>query len=199
MVLASLMLFLVIWDLSLTRSEGVALFALLGVFLIYLLRRERSTPPGDPGGVSPWWLSLLLVIAGILLLTFGARALVTGAVSTARGLGISERVIGLTMVAVGTSLPELASCLVAPRHREGDIVLGNLVGSNIFNILCILGVTAALHPFTIHGDGVWIDLVAMLAMSLLIWPFLVTGMKVQRWEGAVLLVGYLVYVGFLFA
>jgi cation:H+ antiporter len=199
MVLASLLLFLVVRDLSLTRFEGIAFLALLAVFLIYLVRCEAGSAVSNDATSGAKWLSLVLVAVGILLLTFGARALIAGAVGTARGMGISERVIGLTMVAIGTSLPELASCLVAARHREGDIVLGNLIGSNIFNILCILGVTAAVHPFAIHGEGVWVDLTAMLAMSVLIWPFLATGMRIQRWEGGVLLAGYLAYIGFLFA
>jgi cation:H+ antiporter len=200
LVLASVLLFVVAADLVVTRFEGLTLVALLIVFVIYLLRRERTkalTPP-DPERDGPWWVGLLLVAVGVLLLTLGANALVSGAIGIARGLGVSERVIGLTVVAVGTSLPELASCLVAAKHREGDIVLGNLIGSNIFNVLCIIGLTSAIHPFAIHGDGIWIDLGAMLALSILVWPILTTGMRVSRREGAFLLAGYVGYLWFLF-
>lgn len=201
LVLASVLLCVVAADLVLTRLEGLTLFALLILFVLYLLHRERTKAlkPPDPERDRHWWVSLLLVVAGILLLTLGARGLVSGAVGIARGLGVSERVIGLTVVAVGTSLPELASCLVAAKHREGDIVLGNLIGSNIFNVLCIIGLTSAIHPFAIHGAGLWVDLGAMLALSILVWPILTTGMRVSRGEGAFLLAAYVGYLAVLFA
>jgi cation:H+ antiporter len=111
---------------------------------------------------------------------------------------VSERVIGLTMVAVGTSLPELAACLVAGLRREGDIVLGNIIGSNIFNVLCILGITASILPVEVETSAVWLDLAAMMFLSLLVWPFMATRLRLERWEGLVLLVFYGGYVGLLF-
>ena len=143
--------------------------------------------------------SLFHVGAGIVLLVFGAKALVAGAIDLARAVGITERVIGLTAVALGTSLPELASSLVAALKREGDIVLGNIVGSNIFNILCILGATAALRPVEIAvSPKIAVDLVVMFGLSVLIWPFLATGLRLTRWEGLVLLAIYVGYTGWLF-
>jgi cation:H+ antiporter len=202
LLLSSAMLPALVAEHTLTRWEGFALLAMLAIFLTYLFHRDRATRELRliEHGAEPrrrWWLDLLLVAVGIVLLILGAKALVAGAVGVARGLGVSERVIGLTVVAVGTSLPELASSLVAARHREGDIVLGNLVGSNIFNILCILGVTAVAHPFSIHPQGVWTDLAVMLGLSFLTWPILATGLRVDRREGALLLAaygGYLIYL-----
>ena len=116
----------------------------------------------------------------------------------ARSLGVSERVIGLTVVAFGTSLPELAACIAAATKREGDIVLGNLIGYNIFNILFILGVTAAVHPLRVETHVVRLDLAVMLALTLVVWGFLTTGRRVVRWEGVVLFLGYCGYAAWLF-
>jgi cation:H+ antiporter len=119
-------------------------------------------------------------------------------VGIARALGVSERVIGLTVVAFGTSLPELAACVVAAMRREGDIVLGNLIGSNLFNILFILGVTALVRPLSLKAEAVRLDLAIMLALTLVVWAFLTSGKRLVRWEGVVLLVGYCTYAASLF-
>ncbi len=132
------------------------------------------------------------------MLIFGARALITGGINLARLLGVSERVIGLTVVALGTSLPELASSIVAAMKRESGILLGNLIGSNVFNILCILGLTVLVRPIGLQPTAVWGDLIVMLAVSALVWPFLATGLQMERWEGFVLLAIYVGYMIFLF-
>ena len=117
----------------------------------------------------------------------------------ARDLGVSERVIGLTLVAFGTSLPELASSVVAAMRREGDILLGNVVGSNVFNVLAILGTAAVVVPIHIDvGLGVWTDLVVMLGFSVALWPFLSTRRRLDRWEGALLLAAFGAYMVWLF-
>ena len=134
---------------------------------------------------------------GIALLVFGARSLVTGGINLARLIGVSERVIGLSLVALGTSLPELASSIVAAIKRESGILLGNLIGSNVFNVLCILGLTVLVRPIRVQPAAVWGDLIVMLGLSGLVWPFLATRLKMERWEGFVLLavyVGYMIYV-----
>ena len=120
----------------------------------------------------------------------------TGAVALARLLHVSEAVIGLTVVAVGTSLPELATSLVAAIKGEQDIAIGNVVGSNIFNILCILGITATIKPLAATGITA-IDLSTMLTVSILLPPMMLTGRKITRAEGAVLLVIYVVYTALL--
>jgi cation:H+ antiporter len=124
--------------------------------------------------------------------------LVDGAIGMARDLGVSQRVIGLTMVAVGTSLPELATVIVAAMRREADLILGNLIGSNIFNILCILGVTLIVHPFSIPWAEVRVDLLVMLAFALFIGPMLSVRRRIGRKRGAVLLAAYALYIVSLF-
>ncbi|MDX1502374.1 MAG: calcium/sodium antiporter [Thermoanaerobaculia bacterium] len=206
LLLASGSLFWLVVDDRVSRVEGAALLVLLILFLVYLFRREANGSGDAAGEVAtaeyrpqPIARSVLLVVLGVALLTLGGNALVTGAVGIARAVGVSERVIGLTVVALGTSLPELASSLVAARERHGDLVLGNLIGSNIFNVLCILGATALIHPVQVASHEVWVDLVVMLAMSALVWPFLATRLELQRWEGAMLLSGYGLYLLFLFS
>jgi cation:H+ antiporter len=183
MLLSSALLFPVVADGLISRLEGASLFALLVAFLVYLMRRERE---------------LLLVLLGIVLLMGGAHLLVTGGVAIARVIGVSERVIGLTLVAFGTSLPELAASLVAGLKREGDIVLGNVIGSNIFNVLCILGITPMVSPLVVDASAVWLDLTAMLILTLLLWPILASHLKLERWEGFLLLAFYGMYIGWLF-
>jgi cation:H+ antiporter len=140
----------------------------------------------------------LVSLVGIGLLVLGAHSLITGSVNLARAIGISERVIGLTMVAFGTSLPELASSVVAVLRKESNLVLGNLIGSNIFNILLILGVTAAVRPIAVADPGLLFDLSVMIGVSLLIALFMISGRRLTRLEGGVLVALYLGYVGFLF-
>ncbi len=202
----SVLMFGLVQDGMVTRANAAVLLLLLGVYLTYLLREEREPPEVEAEFVEaygadrvPVWRGLLGVGAGVGLLVLGADALVEGAVALARGFGVSERVIGLTVVAVGTSLPELASALVAALRRESDIVLGNLVGSNVFNVLAILGVTALVRPVPVQTGAVQLDLGVMLGLSVLVWPFLYTGYRLGRREGAALLLAYLGYVILLYA
>jgi cation:H+ antiporter len=142
--------------------------------------------------------ALALALVGIAVLVGAAHVLVTGAVSLAEALGVSERVIGLTMVAVGTSLPELASSLVAAMRREADLILGNIIGSNVFNLAFVLGLAAVVHPIEVDAVALRVDLLSMAVFTLVMVPIVVTGLRVGRREGTVLLVGYLAYVGWLF-
>ena len=201
----SLLLFWVVGDGWVSRLEGAGLLAGLALYLVYLLR-EKEEPPevtaefaAEYGhdGLSPW-LAAAGLTAGVLLLSGGATVLVGGATTLARAWGVPERVIGLTVVALGTSLPELASALVAARKGESEILLGNLIGSNVFNSLGILGVTALVSPIRPDGPAVMLDLAVMLGLVLLAWPMLYTGYRLGRREGAVLLAVYLAYVAYLF-
>ena len=123
-----------------------------------------------------------LIVLGLALLVAGGEMLVTGAVQIARLLGISEAVIGITIVAVGTSLPELATSAVAAIKKEADIAVGNIIGSNVFNLLSILGITALIHPLDSSGFGL-VDLGMMLGLTLLIWPMMRLGYQINRLEG----------------
>lgn len=205
LLIVSLVLYYVVSDGWIGRLEGFLLFAGLIAYLTYLLREKEEIPDVEAEFAAEYarsgpavWVSLLGVAAGVALLTVGASALVEGAATLARAWGVADRVVGLTVVALGTSLPELASALVAARKGESDLVLGNLVGSNIFNVFAILGITAMVRPVQPDGPGVLVDLAVMLGLVLLAWPFLYTGLRLGRREGAVLLLVYLVYVRYLF-
>jgi cation:H+ antiporter len=138
------------------------------------------------------------VIIGLLLLISGSQVLLMGAVGIAEHFGVSEAVIGLTLVAVGTSLPELSISVIAALRRHADVAVGNILGSNIFNLLGILGVSALLQPLPVHARILQFDQWVMLGSSLLLLLFLYTGRRLSRLEGGVLLAGYVVYIGLSF-
>ena len=201
---ALLLTFLLIGGV-LGRLEGFLFVALLGAYLWFLLRdgespkvREEFQAAFPAGRGVPAWRSGIGVLLGLGLLVGGAELLVSGAVSIARALSVPELVIGLTMVAIGTSLPELAAAIVAAVRRETEIVLGNIVGSSILNILVILGVTVLVRPIQVPFVEVAPDLAVMLGVSLLLWPFLASGLRLGRREGIVLLLLYSLYVGYRF-
>lgn len=137
---------------------------------------------------------LLAVIGGLALLIGGSRLLLTGAVSLALELGVSEAAIGLTLVAVGTSLPELSITVVAAVRRQADVAVGNLLGSNLFNLLGILGLAAVIQPLAIHGRMLVFDQWAMLGTAVVVLAFLFTGRRLSRIEGAILLALYIGYI-----
>lgn len=182
------------------RYEGAALVALLLFFLRNLARdpESRESFEETPEDSWPLWRSAVGVALGVVLLVTGAQLLVTGASEVARALGVSERVIGLTIVAFGTSLPELAASIVAARRREGELVLGNLIGSNIFNLLCILGLTSLVVPLPVTRAILTVDYWTMAGVSLLTVAFLTGARSIGRWKGATLLAIYVAYTAWLF-
>ncbi|MFN3515188.1 MAG: calcium/sodium antiporter [Phenylobacterium sp.] len=195
---------------TLERWLGLILVVLLVAYIVraYFTERAEAGPEAEVHlhiaedarpGPRKVWLSLLAALGGVALTVLGARLLVTGAVDLARDLGISEAVIGLTIVAVGTSLPELVATLVAAARRHCDVALGGVIGSNIYNVLGILGITAAVRPIPVPAQIAQLDVWVLIAASLLLLLFLRTGWTLKRWEGAVFLVAYAGYVGFLFA
>lgn len=215
------------WDGVAARYEGAGLFALLIGYLVYQFWRSSKakrraghgegvdeTPATSPAldassspdaqaaaelpATVPLWRAGLGVFLGIGVLIAGAQALVSGAVTVAQGFGVPERVIGLTLVALGTSLPELASSLVAAVRREADIILGNVVGSNVFNSLAILGLTALVRPVRTDYADVQLDLWVMLALSIFVLPLMLGRYRLGRRGGAVLLTSYAAYMIFLF-
>ena len=197
-----------LWDGQVGRIEGAALAAGLVGYVsmtVVLARREGAKADRDadaelPPPAGSAWIELGLIAAGIVLLTVGSWALVEGAVYIARAAGLSDAVIGLTVVAFGTSLPELAATVVAATHGEGDMAVGNVVGSNMFNSLGIIGVTSSVMPLDVSAEGpaLHADLCVMLAAAIVLLPLMRTGFRVSRWEGALLLVAYGGYVIWLF-
>lgn len=189
------------------RVEGGVLLAALLAYLAasyWLERRETNSVFGaeteefEDIKFGRAWMPLVLVIGGIAALVFGADLLVTGSVAIAREFGVSDAVIGLSLVAIGTSLPELATAVVAAYRRHADVVLGNVIGSNIFNTLGIIGITAGITPLP-RGEVSWTVLACMLGFALLLWPLAMTGRRLVRSEGALLLAGYGAYIGYLVA
>ena len=202
MILVGVVLFPLLWDGRVGALEGAFLIAALIIYLLWLFRRgepvDTEAAPDSDSPLTPLWVCGLGILGGLVGLVLGAQALVSGAVTIASALGVPERVIGLTLVAVGTSLPELASSLIAAFKRQGDLILGNVVGSNIFNVLAILGVSSLVTPLSVPLSGVTVDLLVMLGFSLAVVPFLATGLRLVRWEGAVLGLLYFAYIAYLF-
>ena len=192
------------------RWWGFMFLTLLLTYMIYAYLSERRYQNErarlhfvEAAEVKPQATSAVLMpalalggLAGIIL---GAGLLVDGAIVLARAFGVSEAVIGLTIVAVGTSLPELTTSLIAALRRHGDVALGNVVGSNIFNLLGILGTTAVYRPIAVPSEIAHFDNWIMLAATALFIAFATTRSQVERWEGGVMLTGYLAYVTVLLA
>ncbi len=184
---------------QLERWEGIVLFILIIAYVTHSVIQARKLKPAeipaefDQTTPSPLWLSLILTLAGLAMLVFGAKLFVDNAVSIARSLGWSEAVIGLTIVAAGTSLPELATSVVASIRKQTDIAIGNVVGSNIFNLLCIGGATGSVKSVASSGLS-WIDLGVMSFMAVLLLPLMRTGFRIDRFEGALLFTTFLVYL-----
>jgi cation:H+ antiporter len=143
------------------------------------------------------WICIAFLTAGVLLLAGGAQATVTGASNLARLLGWSETVIGLTIVSAGTGLPEVMASLVSSIRGRSDVAIGNVIGSNLFNILCILGLSGLVSPLQVAPELIASDCWWMLGLTALLLPIIFTGRKVTRWEGATLLSIYCLYVGLL--
>jgi len=196
----SLLMLGLLIDGGVSRPEGALLAAgIVGYvsFTLLVARRAGNTGAGSSRpAASRRWPAVLMVIAGIAGLTLGARLFVDGAVTVAMVLGISTAVIGLTVVAIGTSLPELATSVIAAIRREGDIAIGNVVGSNIFNILSILGITALIRPLSIGGVTL-ADVGVMVGFAAALWVFMAWRSQVTRPEAGLLLAGYLGYLGWL--
>ena len=184
------------------RPEAALLLAGLVIYTLLTVRsarREQGLAVREefaaslPARKGTWRNDIAWILGGLLLLAAGARSLVGGATEIARAAGVSEAVIGLTIVAIGTSLPEFSATLVAAFRRQPDLAVGNIVGSGIFNLLGILGAAAMAAPLRAY-DLRGLDLGVMAAFTLLLLPFMKTGFRLQRWEGALLLAGFAGYI-----
>ena len=196
MMAAALVLVPIFAMAQMGRPAGLVLVAGLVAYLVWAYRQPGDMEAEDVGVPAPVsaLVSTLWVIGGLVALMVGARFLVDGAVNIARGFGISEAFIGLTIVAVGTSLPELATSLIAAFRRQSEIAIGNIVGSNIFNVLGILGVTALIAPIPVASRFLTFDLPVMIAVSLILTVLLLTRPVIGRGIGVAMLAGYVAYV-----
>ena len=195
-------------DGALRRGEGIALVLIgLGYVggLLWMARRgngddaDAAADVPANGADAPAWRHVLVLVAGLAVLVLGSQWLVDGAVSIASAMGISELVIGLTVVAIGTSLPEIATSVLAVVRGERDMAVGNIVGSNVFNLLFVLGATAAIAPdgIAVGAAAVRFDLPVMTAVAVACMPIFFTGHCIQRWEGGLFLGYYVAYVAYL--
>jgi cation:H+ antiporter len=201
----SMLLVLFLLDGVISQLEGFIFFVGVIVFTVASIRMAKMETATEvksefedvvPKKLYPLWLNVVMIAAGLGLLVLGAKWLVDGAIQIATSIGMSQAVVGLTIVAVGTSLPELATSVMAAFKKEGDIAIGNVVGSNIFNILCILGITAMILPVS-QGGITMVDILLMLGLTLFLLPVLRSGYIVSRIEGGVLLATYVVYTAYL--
>ena len=197
---------------GLSRAVGIVFLIAMVGYIYYAFRQERAEashsaaqdravpkgnidpallPPDQPGGRLS--TAILLFLAGLALIVGGGTVLVNAAIAMAKVLGVSEEIIGLTIVAIGTSFPELVTSAVAASRKQGDIALGNVLGSNIYNILFIGGVTGAVRPTAVPAGIMAFDLWFLLAVSVVVVLFALSGGRLSRKEGLVLVAGYIAY------
>jgi cation:H+ antiporter len=208
-VAASLLFLVLVGGSALGRSDAAIFLGALVAYLVWAYWSERFH--ADPAGelhqaeaeeiavdAKPVWWILIAVLVGLILLIGGSQVLLIGAIGIAKHFNVPEAVIGLTLVAVGTSLPELSISVIAAIRRHADVAVGNILGSNIFNLLGILGVSALLQPLPVTARILQFDQWVMLGTSVLLLLFLYTQSKLSRLEGGVLLAGYALYIGLSF-
>ncbi len=183
----------------LSRGDGLVLLLLLVLFMVYVLGIAPAEL-SDQFNVKVYSskVSLVLMVVGLVVLAVGGRLCVGGAVSLARHLNLSEKFIAATIIAIGTSLPELATSAVAAFRRHSDIAVGNIIGSSVFNILAVLGVSAVIRPVS-YPDGFNADMGILVAATLFLFVVMFTGKRhrLDRWEAALMLLGYAGYIGYL--
>lgn len=209
MIAASVALLVMVSDGVLSNGESALLLIALVIYTVLLVWQSRRQGPSSDAGLdeidagSTWdrhWLAqVALIVAGLAALVAGSNLLVEAAVSTARYFGVSDMVIALTIVALGTSLPELATSVTAAWKGQRDIAVGKIVGSNTFNILGCLGVSGVLSGsgLVVAESVVHFDVWVMLAVALACWPIFITGREIGRWKGVVMLVYYIAYTAYL--
>jgi len=180
------------------RADGLVLIAMFLIFLVYIFGLAKTEGRAEPVSDYTWKMSIFMTLAGIICLFFGGQMLVNNAVSLARLAGMSEALIGLTVVAIGTSLPELVTAVVASYRQHDDLAIGNIIGSNIFNVFWVLGLTSAISPLSFNLAVNFDILVATLAMVMLFsFMFLGRHQRVDRWQGATAVLVYIGYLSFL--
>lgn len=225
MIGVTIALLLIGWDGRISRIEGIGMVVFLSCYISFLIKISRSetkrareaavlaaaelAAEGDEAGQleeteveSQWFLFLTqsaLVLAGLLILGLGCRLFVDGSVELARLVGVSELMIGLTVVSIGTSLPELVTTVIASFRNQREMAVGNIVGSNLFNILCVLGVTASVSPeaLPVPAQALAFDIPVTLGAAVICLPIFFTKMEISRWEGVLMLALYLAYISYL--
>lgn len=213
MFISGLLFFVFAFNLVIQRWEGLILFLILIIFLTFLITNSRKrnkktekqlkevieiSDAEKKSNKKNFFLSVLWVVFGLVGLYFGARWLILGAKSMGEDMGLSKHVIAITVVAFGTSVPELVTSVVAAYKKQMDISVGNLIGSNIFNVLAVIGITAMVSPIAVDQEVVFWDMIWMLAIFVALLPMILIKRKVGWISGAILLITYVVYIYLLF-
>lgn len=198
-MVASVALLLMCFDGNISRIDAGVLLGLFVVFMYFTLKgaKENEQPMQQTSakGGKPF-MSVVWIVVGLVCLVFGSNLFVDAATVIARQLGVSDAVIGLTIIAGGTSFPELATSVVSARKGQSGIAIGNVLGSNVFNILLILGVTGVMSPMTLQGITT-VDLTMLVVSMVMLWLFSFTKYTLARWEGAVLTIVFIGYISYL--
>ncbi|HSJ68422.1 MAG TPA: calcium/sodium antiporter [Anditalea sp.] len=202
-LIVSILFFILAFNGIISLVDGLILLVLLVLINIYFFKTIARIPD-DPDDVDiqklksiPMYKSILFILGGIAGLYWGSEMFVENAIVIAQQFGISDRIIGVTVIAIGTSLPELATSILAALKKQTDIALGNILGSNLMNILAIIGVTAVIKPIAVSQIFLSNDFLWMLGFTLLLLPIIITKLRITRWEGGILFGGYLLYLYFL--
>ena len=179
------------------RALAIGLLICFVLYILYLIYDAKKNPSQDEVDekIMPLWKSLLFIVIGIVLIIAGGKGVVYSAQNIARAFGMSETLIGLTIVAIGTSLPELVTSIVAAKKGETSLAVGNVIGSNIFNLLFILGLSAAIKPVAVNVASVY-DMAILVFATLLSWIFSLSKKQIVRWEGIIMLLCYAVSTAF---
>lgn len=197
-VIVAVVLMVLGWlGMTLGHIDGFILLVMFAGFLLWMIRSAQKarneSEAEDEYEIRPIWQCIVYIVGGAAAIAAGGQIVVNAASAIATSFGMSQNLIGLTIVAFGTSLPELATSVVAARKHEVDMALGNVIGSNIFNILFVLGVAAAIHPMVFQMENI-IDIIVLVVMSIIVLCFAWTKQKLARWEGFTMLVMYAAYV-----
>ncbi|WP_313235617.1 calcium/sodium antiporter [Sporosarcina ureae] len=204
-LLASIVMLVLMSDMALqgfssnmiTRGDGIIFLIFLSIFMYYVielgLRSRQNATLTQPTENVKWGKNILITLVGLAAIIFGGDLVVDNATKIAYSLGMSETLVGLTIIAIGTSLPELVTSISAALKKESEIALGNIVGSNIFNILFVLGASSVITPIAVN-DKVFIDVIIMIVLTLVLLLFSRTGFKIGKREGLMLAVAYVVYL-----
>ena len=204
MMAVSVLLYIFAMNGWISRLEGVIFVSLLGLYILFSVIRSRSAEriveQEAEQGHMKWWVAGIIFLISVAGLAFGADLLVENAALVAEKMGMSKRVVSITMVAVGTSIPEVATSVIAALKKETDISVGNIIGSNIMNILSVLGFTSLVSPISVSAEISGFDIPCMLGISLLMLFLMLPASRarITRWEGIFMIVIYLVYIYFLF-
>ncbi|MCK5717399.1 MAG: calcium/sodium antiporter [Thiomargarita sp.] len=199
MIAVSFLLFFLAFDGMLTHVDGIILTCGIVFYTLFTIKGSREEQNANKeGGNFHLYKQIGLILVGLVLLVLGSKWLVDGAIMIAHYYGISELIIGLTIVSIGTSLPELATVIIGSMKGEKDLVIGNVVGSNLFNILLVLGITSMISPLEVPAMAITFDIPIMIAVAMLCLPILFTDYLIDRWEGGLFVAYYVAYTLFLF-